>query len=259
MFHFWILIKGDLKSATISRDKTNSYYISCLIEEEIEPKELTNNVVGLDLGLKELLTCSNGDVVQNPKWFRKSQSKLAKAQRHLSRKQKGSNRHKKQKLKVARIHEKIANKRSWYIHNITSTLINNFDIICIEDLNVEGMKSMFGKSISDVSFSMLVNQLEYKAKWYGKQTIKIDRFYPSSKTCSCCGNVKSDLTLKDRTYICSECETEIDRDLNASINILKQGLKDLSAEITDYKRGEEIRLGEYNTHLASSMKRLEVI
>ena len=248
---------GALKSVTVSKTKTGKYYVSCLIEEESSSKSRTNKVVGIDLGLKELLTLSNGDVFKNPRWFRESQSKLAKAQKHLSRKKKGSSRYNKQKLKVAKIHEKISNQREWYIHNITTTLVNNFDIICIEDLNVEGMKKKFGKSISDAVFSTIVKQLQYKTNWYGKFIGQINRWYPSSKTCSCCGSVNKELTLKDRTYICSECGTTIDRDLNASINILNEGLNVLSVEATDYSRGEELRLSEcLHSNIASSMKRL---
>lgn len=250
--------KGDLKSVTVSKSKTDKYYISCLIEEESSFKPKTNQIVGIDLGLKELLTLSNGDVFSNFKFYRENQSILAKEQRHLSRKKKGSNRYKKQKLKVARLHEKITNCRNWLLHNISINIIKNFDVICLEDLNIEGMKqSKLAKSISDASLSTLVNMLNYKASWYNKTISKINRFYPSSKTCSCCGNVKSDLTLKDRIYICAECGLKIDRDLNASINILNQGILNLSAESVDYKRGEEIRLVEcLHPTIASSMKRL---
>lgn len=250
--------KGDLKSVTVSKSKTDKYYISCLIEEESSFKPKTNQIVGIDLGLKELLTLSNGDVFSNFKFYRENQSILAKEQRHLSRKKKGSNRYKKQKLKVARLHEKITNCRNWLLHNISINIIKNFDVICLEDLNIEGMKqSKLAKSISDASLSTLVNMLNYKASWYNKTISKINRFYPSSKTCSCCGNVKSDLTLKDRIYICAECGLKIDRDLNASINILNQGILNLSAESVDYKRREEIRLVEcLHPTIASSMKRL---
>ena len=248
---------GAFKSVTISKTKTNKYYASVLVEEESSFKPKSNNVVGIDLGLKELLTLSNGDVFKNPGWFRESQSKLAKAQKHLSRKTRGSNRYKKQRLNVTKIHEKIVNQRKWYIHNITSWIVNTFDIICIEDLNVEGMKKKFGKSISDAVFSEITRQLTYKAFWYGKSISKIDRWFPSSKMCSCCGNVNKDLTLKDRTYVCAECGAVINRDLNASINILNQGLLDSSAEAVDYTRGEELRLKEcLHSSIASSMKRL---
>ena len=164
-------------------------------------------------------------------------------------------------MKVAKLHEKVKNQREWLLHDISSALVSNFDIICLEDLNISGMQQgKLAKSISDASLSELVRMIEYKASWYGKTISRIDRFYPSSKTCSSCGNVKSDLTLKDRTYICSECGTEIDRDLNASINILNQGLKALSVEPTDYSRGEDIRLTEcLHSVIATSMKRLETI
>ena len=248
---------GELKSVTISKTKTDKYYVSCLFEEESSFKLKTNQVVGIDLGLKELLTLSNGDVISNPRWFRESQSELVKAQRHLSRKKKSSNRYKKQKLKTSKIHEKISNQRKWFIHNVTSALINQFDIVCIEDLNIEAMKKKFGKSISDASFSILVGQLKYKTDWYGKNISQIYRWFPSSKTCYCCGNAKKDLALKDRVYECDECNNKIDRDLNASINILNEGLRILSVEAIDYCRGEEISLQEcLHSTVAASMKRL---
>ena len=252
--------KGTLKSVTVSKTKSNKFFVSCLVEEEISRKPKTGNAVGIDLGLKELLTLSNGDVINNPRWFKESQFKLAMAQKHLSRKTKGSNRYNKQKLKVAKLHEQISNQRSWYTHNVTNAIVDQFDIICLEDLNIQGMSKnhKLAKSINDASLSEIVRQLEYKAEWYGKTVIKVDRFYPSSKTCSSCGNIKHDLKLSDRVYVCNECNTKIDRDLNASINILNNGITVNSVEATDYSRGEEIRLEEcLHSNIASSMKRLE--
>jgi IS605 OrfB family transposase len=157
--------------------------------------------------------------------------------------------------------EKVANQRKWLLHNISSALVEVHDIICLEDLNIEGMKKGYlGKSISDASLAELVRMIEYKATWYGKTVVKVDRFYPSSKTCSCCGSVKKNLSLEDRIYVCNECGFKMDRDLNASRNILDQGLKVLdlkSVELIDYSRGEEIRLGRFlHSTIASSMKRL---
>lgn len=147
-------------------------------------------------------------------------------QRHLSRKIKGSNRYRKNKLRIARIHNKIANKRAYFLHNVTTMLVNNYDIICIEDLNVLGMLSnhKLSKAISDTSFYQFRSILEYKCKWYGKEPIVIDRFYPSSKICSNCGWKNDNLTLSDRVFKCDNCHTQIDRDLNAAINIKRVGV-----------------------------------
>lgn len=181
----------------------------------------TNKVVGCDLGLKEFLTTSDNEVIANPRYFRKNQAKLKKAQRHLSRKVKNSNRYNKQKLKVAKMHRKIANQRSHFIHNVTTNLVKNYDEIVIEDLNVSGMvkNHKLAKSISDASFSMFRQQLTYKCDWYDKKLTVVDRYFPSSKMCCSCGNIKEDLTLKDRIYKCNVCFNEIDRDLQASINL----------------------------------------
>ena len=156
--------------------------------------------------------------------------KLARMQQHLSRKQKGSNRRRKCKLKIAELHRKISDKRSFYMHNLTTMLVSNYDIICIEDLNASGMlkNHNLASSISDASFSMFRSQLEYKCDWYGKELIVIDRFYPSSKTCSYCGWKNDDLKLSDRVFKCENCGIELDRDLNAAINIQRVGVDILS-------------------------------
>jgi putative transposase len=198
-----------------------------LVEVEINEKPKTGKSVGLDIGIKTFLTGSDGLVVENPKYFRENQMKLSRAQRNFSRKKKGSIRRKKAKLKIARIHNKIANQRRDFIHKTTAQLVDNYDIIAIEDLNVAGMikNHKLAKSISDASFSEFYNILSYKAKWYGKEVIKIERWFASSKTCSCCGWKNEHLTLSDRTFICKACGFEIDRDSNASKNILKEALR----------------------------------
>jgi len=177
------------------------------------------------------LSGSDGSTVENPKFFRESQAKLAKAQKNLSRKKKGSVRRKKAKLKVARIHNDVANQRKDFIHKETTKLINEFDFIGIEDLNVAGMvkNHCLAKSISDASFSEFYRVLNYKAAWHDKEVVKVNRFYPSSKTCSCCGWKDDDLTLSDRLFKCKACGLEIDRDLNASANILEEALRVNSA------------------------------
>ena len=253
------------KSITISKTPSGKYFVSILVQEEVELKERTGKAIGIDLGLKDLFILSNGVSISNPKWFRENQSKLAKAQKHLSRKIKGSVRYNKQRIKVAKIHEKVANQRSWFLHNISKLLIDYYDEIIVENLAVSNMvkNRRLAKSISDAGWSKFVSILEYKSRWYGRTFHKIDRFYPSSKTCSCCGHKldKSEITLATREWTCPSCDTHHDRDLNAAINIVNKGLSDLyqlsSEECSDYIRGDLVRPIEIlNSHLARSMKRI---
>lgn len=241
--------EGELRSITISKTKTNGYYVSCLVETEIKHKPKTGREVGLDLGLTDLLITSDGVKFQNPKFFRETQAELAKAQRHLSHKKKGSNRRNKQKVKVAKIRQKITRQRNWYYHNVTTHLVNTYDSIFVEALNVKGMvkNRKLSKSIQDVAWSSLVTMLAYKSKWYGRDFHKIDRFYPSSKTCHVCKE-RTDLSLNDRIWTCLTCHTLHDRDVNAAHNILLQGrlelygvVDDESVESPDYSRREDVR------------------
>lgn len=230
----WVKIVIDRKipdnacfiSCTASKNRAGQYFVSVLVETEQCYKQKTGKTVGVDLGVKTLATLSDGISIENPHFLRDNQAKLKRMQRHLSRKKLGSNRRNKCRLKVSRLHCDIANKRSWYMHNLTMMLVNNYDVICIEDLNVSGMlqSHKLAGSVSDASFSMFRNQLEYKCRWYGKELIVIDRFYPSSKTCSRCGWKNKDLKLSDRTFVCKDCGLEIDRDLNAAINIQAVGV-----------------------------------
>lgn len=259
---------ANYRSVTVSKTPSGKYFVSILVKINANLLPLTGKSVGIDLGLKDLFIFSNGDVVNNPRWFRKSQSKLAKAQRHLSRKTKGSNRYKNQRIKVAKVHEKIANQRKHFLNCTSTALVKNFDVIFCEDLNVAGMKKVlnFGKSISDAGWSEFVRQLEYKSKWYGKTFFKIDRFYASSQICSSCGHKDGKKTLDIREWECSSCGVHHDRDLNAATNVLLKGYSDLtglsindsSAELVDYKRGEDVRLSDkLDRHLAASVKRLD--
>ena len=213
-------------SCTISMNCCGQYFVSILVDIEIKHKDKTGKSVGIDLGLKSFATLSDGVVIDNIKFFREKQSGIAKIQKYLSRKIKGSNRYQKNKLRIARLHNKIANRRNDFLHNVTTYLVDNYDIICIEDLNVSGMLSnhKLAKAISDTSFYQFRTILEYKCKWYGKELSIIDRFYPSSKTCSNCGWKKEDLTLSDRIFKCKNCGIEIDRDLNAALNIERVGV-----------------------------------
>ena len=247
------------KQITISKDPTNKFYCSILIQINVDSKPLMGKMVGIDLGLKELFILSDGTKINNPKYFRENQAELKKAQQHLSRKTKGSKRRNKQRIKVARIHEKIKNQRKHLLHEVSTKLVTDFDVICVEDLNVKGMvkNHCLAKAISDASWSSFVVMLDYKCNWYGKTLVKIDRWYPSSKICSNCGHKFKELVLGIDEWTCENCGIEHDRDINAAKNILAKGFSDLSglpieftgiskkpvsAESVDYMRRADISL-----------------
>ena len=252
---------GNLRSVTVSKNKCNQYFVSVLVEEEVELKQNTGLSIGIDLGLKDLLICSSGMKISNPRWFRETQSKLKKAQRHFSRKQKGSNRREKARLKVARLYLRVTNQRKYVYHNLSTWLVSNYDTICMEDLKVKNMikNRKLSKSIQDASWSTLVEMIKYKCDWYGKSFHQIDTWFPSSKTCSNCGHKVGQMDLSVREWDCPSCNETHDRDLNAAVNILHKGLDDLygltSAELADYRRGEELRPKAVMPK-ASSLKRL---
>ena len=233
---------------TISREN-NKYYISFTFYIDIESKE-TDGAVGIDLGIKDFVICSNGTVYPNMRFYEKSLRKLKIYQRRLSKKQKDSKNREKARLKVNKIHKKVKNQRNDYQHKISRELANNFRVICLETLNVKNMvkNKKLSKAISDVSWSSFITKLDYKIAENQGCIVKIDPFYPSSKTCSNCGNVKKELKLSERTYHCEECGFTIDRDLNASINILETGL--MQIEATDATVGTSLK----NQSLWSSKK-----
>lgn len=216
---------------TVKKTKTNKYYCSICCECK-EPEKLpTNNFkIGFDLGLKDFLIDSDGIVIDNPRYFKKSQEKLAKEQRKLSNCIKGSNNYNRQKLKVALIHEKIKNQRKDFQHKVSSQIINENQVIVSEDLKPSNMikNCKLAKSIADASFSSFCNMIDYKSKWYGRTYIKVGSFYPSSKICHCCGYKNTTLTLADREWECPNCHTLLDRDKNAALNILDEGIKILN-------------------------------
>lgn len=220
--------KGKIKSATISQTPSGKYYCSVLVEQEdYKPLAETGCNVGIDLGIKDFAITSDGDKIPNPKYLAKSEKKLIKLQRQLSRKSSGSNNRNKARIKLARAWEKIANQRTDFLQKLSTELIRKYDTICLEDLNVAGMvkNHRLAKSISDCSWGEFVRMLQYKTNWYGRTISKIDRFYPSSQTCSCCGCVNPEIKdLSVREWICPDCGVTHDRDINAAKNILRQGL-----------------------------------
>lgn len=235
-------LEGKIKRCTISKTPTGKYFVSILCEVEYIPKQKTGKYVGIDLGLRHFIVTSDGTKYENHKYLKKYERKLKNAQKHLSRKIKGSNRYNKQRKKVALIHEKITNTRLDYLHKVSTQITNAYDIICIEDLNVKGMMSnhKLAKHISDASWGTFIRLLEYKANWNDKIVVKINRYFPSSKTCSECGWIYEGLSLSEREWTCANGH-RLDRDINASKNILLEGLKILSSGAGDYTRGAEVR------------------
>ena len=218
---------GVVKSATVSKTPTNKYFVSILVDEDIKRLPKSSNKIGIDVGIRDFAVPSKGDAINNPKWFRQSEKRLAKLQRQLSKKKKGSKNREKARLKVALLHVKIANQRNDFLHKLSTQLINDNQVIVIEDLRVKNMlkNSKLSKAISEVSWSEFRRQLEYKANWYGRDIIVAPSNYASSQLCSSCGHKnKAVKDLKVRNWTCPNCNTRHDRDINASKNLLKLAL-----------------------------------
>ena len=226
---------GMIKSITVSRTTDNKYYVSLLVESEIKPLKESNRTIGLDLGLKDLIVDSNGHKYKNHKYLTKSQAKLAKEQRKLSKMVKGSNNRNKQRIKVARLYKHIQNQRNDYLHKLSKSIIDENQVICIEDLKVKDMEqnNKLARNITDASWSRLVSMLIYKANWYGRTIVKVSKDYPSSQLCHACGyknSITKDLTI--RKWVCPKCGTVHDRDINAARNILSKGIEILTKDGT---------------------------
>lgn len=213
-------------TVTVSKDSAGRYFVSLLCDDTVSPKPEVTGKVGIDLGLTHFAILSTGEKVAAPNTFRRYEKKLAKLQRRLAKKTKGSNRREKAKLKVARLHAKIADARRDFLHKLSTRLINENQVIAIESLSVSNMQKnrCLSKSIGDASWSEFVRQLEYKARWYGRELIGIDRWYPSSKRCSNCGYTMPKMPLSVREWVCPECGSIHDRDINAARNVLASGL-----------------------------------
>lgn len=227
--------KKNIRNATLSKTKSGNFFLSILIEmEDTELKrfEHTNEQVGIDLGVKDFVITSDGEVFENKHFFKKEEKQIKKLQRQLSKKVKGSNNRKKAQVRIAKLFERITNKKDAYIHHVTNELLTYFDTIFMEDLNVQGMlrNHHLAKAIQEVGFCKFKETLVNKALVNDKQVVFIDRFYPSSKTCSVCGYKKRDLRLSDREWVCPKCGTKHDRDINAAMNILLEGQRMLTAE-----------------------------
>ena len=213
-------------TVTVSRDAAGRYFVSLLCDDVVAAKPAVAAKVGIDLGLTHFAILSTGEKITAPNTFRKNEAKLAKLQRRLAKKTKGSARRKKAKLKVAKLHAKIADSRRDFLHKLSTRLINENQVIAVESLSVSNMQKnrCLSKSISDASWSEFLRQLEYKANWYGRELVGIDKWYPSSKRCSDCGYTMPKMPLNVRQWTCPECGSIHDRDVNAARNVLAAGL-----------------------------------
>jgi putative transposase len=231
------VFSSKIRSVTVSRDPAHRFYASILIDKIIPTERVKKiqpeKVLGLDMSLEHLTVDNTGNKLDYPRNFRIYEKKLAWEQRKLSRKQKGSktqkssNRYQNQKIKVAKVHAKIADSRRDFLQKQSTQITNEYDVICIESLNMKGMAQSLnlGKSVHDVGWGQFTHMLEYKSLWKGKHLVKVSKFFPSSKRCSKCGYINKGLTLSDRTWICPECGVAHDRDINAAVNIREEGIR----------------------------------
>jgi len=234
---------GEPTSVTVSRDSAGRYFVSFCVEEEIQALPVVNAMAGLDLGLQDAVVLSTGERVENERFFRRDERRLARAQRRLARKRKGSRNREKARRRVARIHARIADRRRDFLHKLSTRILRENQVVCAESLNVKGMLAnpALAKSIAEVGWGELLRQLEYKARWYGRTFVRIDRFYPSSKRCHACGHVRESLPLEARVWACPACGALLDRDVNAAQNILSEGLAELAAGLAATACGGDVR------------------
>ena len=223
--------KLNIKSATLKKIPCGEYYLSILVDGDLTHKvKETNNTVGIDLGIKDFIITSEYEVFGNLHFKKNESKKLIRLQKQLSRKKTGSNNRNKVRIKLAKAYKKISDKKQYYLHRVSNTLIDENQVICMEDLNVKGMlrNHCLSESIQELNFGEFRRMLEYKSKWYGRNLVFVDRFYPSSKTCNHCGYVNKTLKLSDRQWICPDCGWVIERDYNAALNIRDEGIRLIS-------------------------------
>ena len=230
--------KANIKQATLSKLPCGEYYLSILVDGDLTHKSVqdTNKCIGIDLGVKDFVITSEGKVFNNLHFKKNEVGKLKRLQRQLSRKAKGSNNRDKARVKLAKANKKINDKKQYYLHAVSNSLINENQVICMEDLNVKGMlrNHRLAESIAEMNFGEFRRMLEYKARWYNRKIVFVDRYYPSSKTCGHCGYKYKNLTLNVRNWTCPQCHTKHDRDINAAVNILHEGMRLLGSSTTEY-------------------------
>ena len=230
--------KANIRQATLSKLPCGEYHLSILVDGDLTHKGIqdTDKCIGIDLGVKDFVITSEGELFDNLHFKKNEMNKLKRLQRQLTRKQKGSNNRNKARIKFAKENKKINDKKQYYLHAVSNSLINENQVICMEDLNVKGMMKnhKLASSISEMNFGEFRRMLEYKARWYNRKIVFVDRYYPSSKTCSHCGNKYKDLTLSVIEWTCPECGTRHDRDINAAMNILHEGMRIIGSSTTEF-------------------------
>lgn len=221
---------GEIRHAVVSKTAQGKYYVSILCQEECELLPRNDKALGIDLGIKDLAVCSDGERVENPKFLERGDKHSKYLNRQLSKKKKGGSNRRRAKERLSRHYEHVANRRGDFTHKFTTRVACDNQTVCVENLNVKGMESNhhLAKSVASAAFGEIVRQLEYKCRWYGRDFVKVGRWFPSSKKCNHCGHVNHGLTLKDRVWVCAGCGREIDRDYNAALNILEEGKRILS-------------------------------
>lgn len=238
----------NIRQATLTRLPCDEYYLSILVDGDLAHKvKESNTAVGIDLGIKDFVITSDGEVFNNLHFKKSETKKIKRLQRQLSKKQKGSNNRNKARIKLAKVYKKINDKKQYYLHAVSNSLIDENQVICMEDLNVKGMvkNHNLAESICEMNFGEFRRMLEYKANWYNRKIIFVNRFYPSSKTCHNCGYINKELKLSDRQWVCPQCGEMIERDYNAALNILDEGLKILETTINVGRCTPEFTLVDY--------------